>query len=50
DDDVHNLQQRFVSLPCGLVWKINLDWFQAVKRGNHFMGTLYITCRNNAYF
>jgi hypothetical protein len=27
DYDVHNLQQRFVSLPCGLVWKINLDWY-----------------------
>lgn len=23
DDNVHNLQQRFVSLPCGLVWQIN---------------------------
>ncbi|KAG2743727.1 hypothetical protein P692DRAFT_20704639, partial [Suillus brevipes Sb2] len=47
DDDVHNLQQRFVSLPCGLIWQINLDWFQAVKRGNHSTGALYMTCCNN---
>ncbi|KIK38853.1 hypothetical protein CY34DRAFT_14791 [Suillus luteus UH-Slu-Lm8-n1] len=47
DDDVHNLQQCFVSLPCGLVWQINLDWFQAVKRGNHSTGALYMTCCNN---
>jgi hypothetical protein len=27
DVDVHELDQRFVSLPCGLVWQINIDWF-----------------------
>jgi hypothetical protein len=27
NDNVHNLQQRFVSFPCGLVWHINLDWY-----------------------
>ncbi|KAG1730535.1 uncharacterized protein EDB91DRAFT_1239083 [Suillus paluster] len=47
DDDIHNLQQRFVSLPCGLVWQINLDWFQTVKQGNHSTGALYMTCCNN---
>lgn len=26
DEDVNHIQQRFVSLPCGLVWQINLDW------------------------
>ncbi|KAG2130249.1 hypothetical protein DEU56DRAFT_757923 [Suillus clintonianus] len=31
DVDVHELHQRFVSLPCGLVWQIDIDWFQAVK-------------------
>ncbi|KAG2143582.1 hypothetical protein DEU56DRAFT_884230, partial [Suillus clintonianus] len=25
DEDVNHIQQRFVSLPCGLVWQINLD-------------------------
>lgn len=27
DVDVRGIQQRFVSLPCGLVWQINLDWY-----------------------
>lgn len=27
DVDVHELHQRFVSLPCGLVWQINIDWY-----------------------
>lgn len=27
DVDVKNLNQRFVSLPCGLVWQINIDWY-----------------------
>jgi hypothetical protein len=26
DVDVHEIHQRFVSLPCGLVWQINIDW------------------------
>lgn len=26
DFDVHELVQRFVSLPCGLLWQINIDW------------------------
>ena len=24
--DVSNIDQRFVNLPCGLVWQINIDW------------------------
>jgi hypothetical protein len=27
DVDVRDVRQRFVSLPCGLVWQINLDWY-----------------------
>jgi hypothetical protein len=26
DVDVHEIDQRFVSLPCGLVWQMNIDW------------------------
>jgi hypothetical protein len=26
DVDVHEIHQRFVSLPCGLVWQMNIDW------------------------
>ncbi|KIK91508.1 hypothetical protein PAXRUDRAFT_797245 [Paxillus rubicundulus Ve08.2h10] len=47
DIDIKELNQRFVSLPCGLVWQVNLDWFQPVKRGNHSTGALYMTCCNN---
>ncbi|KAJ7291750.1 hypothetical protein C8J57DRAFT_948984, partial [Mycena rebaudengoi] len=50
DVDVHELDQRFVSLPCGLVWQINIDWFvsfQAVKGGNHSTGAVYMTLLNN---
>lgn len=27
DADVFELHQRFVSLPCGLVWQMNIDWY-----------------------
>ena len=27
DVDVHELHQRFVSLPLGLVWQMNIDWY-----------------------
>jgi len=27
DVDVWNLHQRFVSLPLGLVWQMNLNWY-----------------------
>ncbi|KAI0261421.1 hypothetical protein BC834DRAFT_959728 [Gloeopeniophorella convolvens] len=47
DVDVHELQQRFVSLPCGLVFQLNLDWFQSVKNSTHSTGALYMTCLNN---
>ncbi|KAG0693990.1 hypothetical protein DFH29DRAFT_881020 [Suillus ampliporus] len=49
DVDVHELHQRFVSLPCGLVWQINIDWFQAVKGklGYHSMGAFYAVICNN---
>ncbi|KAJ7756554.1 hypothetical protein B0H16DRAFT_1538396 [Mycena metata] len=47
DVDVKELNQRFVSLPCGLVWQINIDWFQAVKNSNHSTGALYMSLCNN---
>jgi hypothetical protein len=30
DVDVRNLHQRFVALPLGLVWQMNLDWYVRV--------------------
>ncbi|TDL13640.1 hypothetical protein BD410DRAFT_872916 [Rickenella mellea] len=47
DVDVSELDQRFVSLPCGLVWQMNLDWFQATKNSLHSTGALYMCCLNN---
>ncbi|KAJ7154970.1 hypothetical protein C8R43DRAFT_923002 [Mycena crocata] len=47
DVDVRELDQRFVSLPCGLVWQMNSDWFQAVKGSKHSTGALYMTLCNN---
>jgi hypothetical protein len=32
DVDIHNLHQRFVSLPLGLVWQINIDWYTQLCR------------------
>lgn len=34
DVDYRELDQRFVSLPCGLVWQMNIDWwvFDASRR------------------
>ncbi|KAL1713956.1 hypothetical protein EV715DRAFT_210517 [Schizophyllum commune] len=47
DVDVRGLNQRFVSLPNGLMLQINIDWFQAVKGGCHSTGALYMTILNN---
>ncbi|OBZ73172.1 hypothetical protein A0H81_06975 [Grifola frondosa] len=47
DVDVHELHQRFVALPIGLVLMFNIDWFQGTKRGNHSVGAIYITICNN---
>ncbi|KAL1698081.1 hypothetical protein EV121DRAFT_218728 [Schizophyllum commune] len=47
DVDVHNVNQRFVSLPNGLLLQINIDWFQAVKGACHSTGALYTTILNN---
>ncbi|KAL1724248.1 hypothetical protein EV715DRAFT_268831 [Schizophyllum commune] len=47
DVDVHQLNQRFVSLPNGLLLQINIDWFQAVKGACHSTGALYTTILNN---
>ncbi|KAG1717310.1 hypothetical protein EDB19DRAFT_1840448 [Suillus lakei] len=49
DVDMHELHRRFVSLPCRLVWQINIDWFQAVKGklGYHSTGAFYAVICNN---
>ncbi|KAG1725168.1 uncharacterized protein EDB91DRAFT_1254905 [Suillus paluster] len=49
DVDVHELHQCFMSLPCGLVWQINIDWFQTVKgkSGYHSTGAFYAVICNN---
>ncbi|KAG2062663.1 hypothetical protein BDR04DRAFT_1164826 [Suillus decipiens] len=46
DINVKNLHQRFVSLKCGIVVHINIDWFRALKRANYFTGTLWLTIDN----
>ncbi|KAK7039964.1 hypothetical protein R3P38DRAFT_3350014 [Favolaschia claudopus] len=47
DVDVAERAQQFVALPNGLVFQINIDWFQAVKRGCHSTGAMYATVCNN---
>ncbi|TFK57760.1 hypothetical protein BDN72DRAFT_751677, partial [Pluteus cervinus] len=47
DVDVKELEQQFVALPCGLVWQMNIDWFQAVTKGKHSTGAVYLTLCNN---
>ncbi|TFK59319.1 hypothetical protein BDN72DRAFT_780904, partial [Pluteus cervinus] len=47
DVDYRELNQQFVALPCGLVWQMNIDWFQAVSNGNHSTGAIYLTLCNN---
>ncbi|TFY50862.1 hypothetical protein EVJ58_g10857 [Rhodofomes roseus] len=47
DVDVHELDQRFVSLPCGLMFAFNIDWFSSVKKGHHSSGAVYLTILNN---
>ncbi|KAI5827021.1 hypothetical protein K523DRAFT_310242 [Schizophyllum commune Tattone D] len=47
DIDALELNQRFVSLPNGLLLQINIDWFQAVKGACHSTGALYTTILNN---
>ncbi|KAI4522475.1 hypothetical protein K525DRAFT_198782, partial [Schizophyllum commune Loenen D] len=47
DIDVHELDQRFVALPNGLLLQMNMDWFQSVKNGCHSSGALYTTILNN---
>ncbi|KAH7917473.1 hypothetical protein BV22DRAFT_1026280 [Leucogyrophana mollusca] len=48
DVSIREAHQRFVSLPCGLVWQINIDWFQAIKGdGSHSTGAFYAVICNN---
>ncbi|KAK6972061.1 hypothetical protein R3P38DRAFT_3333443 [Favolaschia claudopus] len=47
DVDVSERAQQFVALPNGLVIQIDIDWFQAVKRGCHSTGAMYATICNN---
>ncbi|KAF7304950.1 hypothetical protein MKEN_01209400 [Mycena kentingensis (nom. inval.)] len=37
---------RFVSLPCGLLLTINLDWFQPMESRIHSSGALWLTVNN----
>jgi hypothetical protein len=37
DVDVRNLHQRFVSLPLGLVWQMNIDWYVKFTLMFHFI-------------
>ncbi|KAI0740484.1 hypothetical protein C8Q76DRAFT_607829, partial [Earliella scabrosa] len=43
DVDVHEMNQKFVALPNGLVLQFNLDWY----RGNYSVGAIYLTVDNN---
>ncbi|KAI0819258.1 hypothetical protein BC628DRAFT_1333482, partial [Trametes gibbosa] len=43
DVEVIELEQRFVSLPLGLVLIINIDWY----RGKYSVGAVYCTIANN---
>ncbi|KAF8833087.1 hypothetical protein BDN67DRAFT_917641, partial [Paxillus ammoniavirescens] len=36
----------FVSLKCGIIVHINIDWFQSLKRANYSSGTLWLTIDN----
>ncbi|TFK63271.1 hypothetical protein BDN72DRAFT_803396 [Pluteus cervinus] len=45
--NVHELAQQFVAFPCGLVWQMNIDWFQAISKGKHSTGAVYLTLCNN---
>ncbi|KIJ28204.1 hypothetical protein M422DRAFT_90591, partial [Sphaerobolus stellatus SS14] len=47
DVSINNISQRFVSLPCGLVLAINIDWFQTITAGCHSTGAMYVTIKNN---
>ncbi|ETW82454.1 hypothetical protein HETIRDRAFT_426132 [Heterobasidion irregulare TC 32-1] len=45
---VEEKQQRFVSLPCGLLFSINIDWFSPTKRSRAYStGAIYVTILNN---
>ncbi|KAF8597086.1 hypothetical protein BDV93DRAFT_411443, partial [Ceratobasidium sp. AG-I] len=37
---------RFVSLPYGLSFSLNTDWFQATKEGNYSVGACYMAINN----
>ncbi|KAJ7020885.1 hypothetical protein C8F04DRAFT_1315733 [Mycena alexandri] len=37
---------RFVSLPCGLLLTISIDWFQAIKGRIHSTGAVFIVINN----
>ncbi|KAI0062605.1 hypothetical protein BV25DRAFT_1915767 [Artomyces pyxidatus] len=48
DVDVKGIHQRFVSLPCGLVFMVNIDWFCPMKRNRKYStGAVYLTICNN---
>ncbi|ETW78268.1 hypothetical protein HETIRDRAFT_120128 [Heterobasidion irregulare TC 32-1] len=40
--------QRFISLPCGLLFSINIDWFSPTKCSHAYStSTIYVTILNN---
>ncbi|CDO77902.1 hypothetical protein BN946_scf184624.g1 [Trametes cinnabarina] len=48
DVDVNQIHQRFVSLPCGLVFQIFIDWFCPLQKSrSHSSGAVYVTIVNN---
>ncbi|KIK79452.1 hypothetical protein PAXRUDRAFT_28409 [Paxillus rubicundulus Ve08.2h10] len=46
DIDVKNPNQHFVSLKCGLIVYINVDWFQSLKHASYSTRTLWLTIDN----
>ncbi|PCH36567.1 hypothetical protein WOLCODRAFT_20614 [Wolfiporia cocos MD-104 SS10] len=49
DADVHQIHQRFVSLPCGIVLIFNIDWFGSKKKTYHSSGAIYLSICNNPH-
>ncbi|KAI0059856.1 hypothetical protein BV25DRAFT_1778317, partial [Artomyces pyxidatus] len=46
DVTVRELEQRFVSLECGLVFQLNVDWY-SITNSSYSTGAVYLTCLNN---
>ncbi|KAG2352290.1 hypothetical protein BDR07DRAFT_1314417, partial [Suillus spraguei] len=46
DINVKNLKQQFVSLKCGLIVHINIDWFCSLKYANYSTGMVWLMINN----